>query len=88
MRFCEKKGVRLIHFSTTSVCGASADNYPPVTSVLDEQTLYIGQRLDTKYTNSKLLAERIVLEAVAERGLDAKVIRVGTLSARESDGEF
>ncbi len=88
VRFCEKKGVRLIHFSTTSVCGASADNYPPITSVLDEQTLYIGQRLDTKYTNSKLLAERIVLEAVAERGLDAKVIRVGTLSARESDGEF
>ena len=88
VKFCEKTGTRLIHFSTTSVSGASVDNYPPVTSVLDERTLYIGQRLDTKYTNSKLLAERVVLEAAAERGLDAKVIRVGTLSARESDGEF
>lgn len=88
VRLCEKTGARLIHFSTTSVCGASVDNFPPVSSVLDEQTLYIGQRLDTKYTNSKLLGEREVLEAVAERGLDAKVIRVGTLAAREKDGEF
>ena len=39
-------------------------------------------------TISKLLSERVVLEAIAEQGLDAKVIRVGTLSARESDGEF
>ncbi len=88
VKFCEKTGARLIHFSTTSVCGASVDNQPPVTSVLDEQTLYIGQRLDTKYSNSKLLSERVVLEAAADRNVDAKVIRVGTLSAREKDGEF
>ena len=88
VRLCKKCGARLIHFSTTSVCGASVDNFPPVSSVLDEQTLYIGQRLDTKYTNSKLLSEREVLQAVADGTLDAKVIRVGTLSAREKDGEF
>ncbi|MBR6400598.1 MAG: amino acid adenylation domain-containing protein [Firmicutes bacterium] len=88
VKFCKKKGVRLIHFSTTSVSGNSVDNCPPISSVLDEQTLYMGQRLDTKYSNSKLLSERVVLEAAAEQGLDAKVIRVGTLSARESDGEF
>ena len=34
MKLCEKIGARLIHFSTTSVCGASVDNQPPVTSVL------------------------------------------------------
>lgn len=88
VKFCENTGARLIHFSTTSVCGASVDNQPLAGSVLNEQTLYIGQRLDTKYTNSKLLSERVVLEAAAERNLDAKVIRVGTLSAREKDGEF
>ena len=33
------------------------------------------------------MGERVVLEAAVE-GLDAKVIRVGTLAARESDGEF
>lgn len=88
VKFCKKIGARLIHFSTTSVCGMSVDNKLPAGSVLNEQTLYIGQRLDTKYTNSKLLSERVVLEAVAEQNLDAKVIRVGTLSAREKDGEF
>ena len=30
----------------------------------------------------------MVLEAAANDGLDAKIIRVGTLAARESDGEF
>ena len=54
---------------------------------LDEQSLYFGQTLDNKYTSSKLMGERKVLEAAAD-GLDAKVIRVGTLAARESDGEF
>ena len=88
VKLCKKIGARLIHFSTTSVCGASVDNQPPAGTVLDEQSLYIGQRLDTKYTNSKLLSERVVLEAVADNKLDAKVIRVGTLSAREKDGEF
>ena len=34
------------------------------------------------------MGERMVLEAVAEKGLDAKIVRVGTLAARESDGEF
>lgn len=33
------------------------------------------------------MSERVMLEAAAN-GLDAKVIRVGTLAARESDGEF
>jgi thioester reductase-like protein len=44
--------------------------------------------VDNQYISSKLMSERIVLEAVAERGADAKVIRVGTLAPRESDGEF
>ena len=34
------------------------------------------------------MGERLVLEAVADNRIDGKVIRVGTLSARESDGEF
>ena len=35
----------------------------------------------------KFLAERAVLEAVSS-GLDGKVIRVGNLMSRNSDGEF
>lgn len=88
VRFCEETGARLIHFSTTSVAGAMVLSNPSDVKVLNEQSLYFGQRLDNQYTSSKLLSERAVLEAAAERGLDGKVIRVGTLAARESDGEF
>ena len=88
VRFCEETGARLIHFSTTSVAGALPLSTEPGMKVLDEKSLYYGQRLDNQYTSSKLLSEREVLEAVAKRGLDGKVIRVGTLAARESDGEF
>lgn len=88
IRFCEETGARLIHFSTTSVGGhmiVPAGHKPPV---LEENSFYYGQILDNQYTVSKMLAEREVMEAVAERRLDAKIIRVGTLAARESDGEF
>ena len=86
IRFCLEKDIRLIHFSTTSVGGAlPADGE---SHTLDEHILYYGQILENQYTSSKLLAEREVFESAAEKGLDAKVIRVGTLAPRESDGEF
>ncbi len=87
VRFCKEIGARLIHFSTVSVSGTTDDVSKLSRSELDEQSLYFGQTLDNKYTSSKLMSERVVLEAAAE-GLDAKIIRVGTLAARESDGEF
>ena len=87
-KLCEKIGARLIHFSTISVAGTAAEDSALQRTVLDERSLYFGQGLDNKYISSKLMGERMVLEAVAERGLDAKIIRVGTLAARESDGEF
>ena len=43
--------------------------------------------LTNKYVRSKFLAEREILSAVAD-GLHAKIMRVGNLSARYSDGEF
>ena len=88
IRLCEKLGARLIHFSTVSVAGTTDDLSKLSRQTLDEQSFYYGQTLDNKYTSSKLMGERMALEAVAERGLDGKVIRVGTLAARESDGEF
>ncbi|MBR6046080.1 MAG: amino acid adenylation domain-containing protein [Ruminococcus sp.] len=88
VKLCEKLGARLIHFSTISVGGTTDDLSSLSQSFIDEQSLYFGQTLDNKYTASKLMSERTVLEAAAEKGLDAKVIRVGTLAARESDGEF
>ena len=87
IKLCQKIGARMIHFSTVSVAGTTEDVSKLSRRELDEQTLYFGQSLDNKYTSSKLMGEREVLAAAAE-GLDAKVIRVGTLAARESDGEF
>ena len=88
VKLCKKIGARLIHFSTVSVSGTTDDRNKLSKTSLDEQTLYYGQTLDNKYTSSKLMGERMVLEAAANDGLDAKIIRVGTLAARESDGEF
>ena len=87
IKLCRKTGARMIHFSTVSVSGTTEDVSKLSRRELDEQTLYYGQSLDNKYTSSKLMGEREVLAAAAD-GLDAKVIRVGTLAARESDGEF
>ena len=87
IKLCKKINARLIHFSTISVAGTTDDITKLSRRELDEQSLYFGQSLDNKYTSSKLMGERKLLEAVAD-GLDGKVIRVGTLAARESDGEF
>lgn len=85
--FCEKTKSRLLHISTTSVSGFSVGDVPFADTVMNERMLYFGQVLDTKYGHSKFLAERAVLEAVS-RGLNAKIMRVGNLSARDADGEF
>ena len=85
--YCLGSGSRLIQVSTTSIAGDSVDNVPPVDTVISEAKLYVGQSLDNKYINSKFLAERYVLAAVAQ-GLQAKIMRVGNLMSRDADGEF
>ncbi|MBR1489498.1 MAG: amino acid adenylation domain-containing protein [Bacteroidales bacterium] len=89
MEFCLRTGARLVHISTTSVGEIWIDRGDgrPVPQ-LDERKLWFGQFLDNRYIHSKFLAERLILEAVAHHGLNAKVMRVGNLSPRSSDGEF
>ena len=53
-----------------------------------EQRFYMGQFLGNKYIYSKFMAERLILDAVALHGLRAKIMRVGNLAARSTDGEF
>ncbi len=77
----------MIHFSTTSTAGTIIVRDGQEVPALDEHTLWLGQKLDNKYAHSKFIAERTVLNAVTD-GLDAKIIRVGTLSPRKNDGEF
>ncbi|MBP5155047.1 MAG: amino acid adenylation domain-containing protein, partial [Clostridia bacterium] len=87
IKLAEEKHARLVQISTLSVAGENVDNkFPPAFRMFENQ-LYFGQDISNKYVNSKFMAEKAVIEA-AERGLDAKIIRVGNLMGRQSDGEF
>ncbi|MCR4908713.1 MAG: amino acid adenylation domain-containing protein [Lachnospiraceae bacterium] len=88
VKFCLATGARLIHFSTISVAGNVKNTPENAFLNLNEKNMYFGQSLDNQYTLSKMKAELEVMNAVAKEGLDAKVIRVGTLAARLRDGEF
>lgn len=85
--YCLKNRVRLIQISTSSVAGNSLDGVPMPLEPMTEHMLYFGQRMDNKYVLSKFRAERAVLENI-QHGLDAKIMRVGNLMARNQDGEF
>jgi len=85
IEFCLKSGSRLIQTSTHSVSGMM-DGGEPHTML--ESDLDFGQKLMTKYQESKFLAERSILDAVSKNGLKAKIMRLGNLMPRYSDGEF
>lgn len=86
--YCLKTRARMIHISTMSVGGMSVNGYPKPGTAMTEQMLYFGQYMDNKYVNSKFIAERTILENIKENRLNAKIMRVGNLSARNKDGEF
>ena len=86
VEFCIKTGAKLIHVSTASTRGLWVGEIK--NDVYTEQRLYMGQYLGNQYVYSKYMAERIILDAVALHGLNAKIMRVGNLAARSYDGEF
>ncbi len=88
IEYCLASGARLVHVSTVSVAGESLNGYPDPSILLDEHKLDFGQSLANQYVSSKYEAERLVLTNARDRGLNAKIMRVGNLSARSSDGEF
>lgn len=85
--WCANHDRRLIHISTVSVAG-EADLRTVARTQLTEQTLNLGQGLSNQYVKSKYDAENIILDAIAAGRLNAKIMRVGNISPRESDGEF
>ena len=84
--YCLKTGAKLVHVSTASTRGLWAGEIK--SDIFTEQRLYMGQFLGNKYIYSKFMAERLILNAVALHGLNAKIMRVGNLAARSTDGEF
>ncbi|MBO7576029.1 MAG: SDR family oxidoreductase [Bacteroidales bacterium] len=77
--FCLATGAALVHVSTTSTGGIWIGDRESV-PVLHEQSLYFGQKLGNQYMHSKFLADRLILDAVAHKGLRAKIMRVGNLA--------
>lgn len=53
-----------------------------------EADFYIGQEIQNKYIYSKYMAEHALLRAAVDDGLRVKLMRVGNLQGRISDGEF
>ena len=50
-------------------------------------TISVGNHgVDTPYIRSKAAAEQLIEDAVSQQALDARILRVGNLTARHSDG--
>ncbi len=84
---CEKRGVRLVQISTVSVPGIHTEESYENHVSLHENELFVIDDMDNKYAISKYNAELRMFDAI-ERGMSGKVIRVGNLMGRHSDGEF
>lgn len=87
IEIAKKKKTRIIQISTLSVAGENIDNKFDSSFRMKENMLDFGQDTSNKYVHSKFNAEKAILEE-CEKGLDGKIIRVGNLMSRESDGEF
>ena len=87
IELCQAKDARLVQISTVSVAGENV-NHALDSAVMFENMLYFGQDLSNQYARSKYDAEEAVLMELAEGALKAKIIRVGNLMSRNSDGEF
>lgn len=84
---CEETGAKLIQISTVSVAGENV-NHALDGQIMLENMLYFGQDLSNQYVHSKFEAEKAILTEIAAGRLSAKIIRVGNLMGRDSDGEF
>ncbi len=85
--FCKKHNAALVQISTLSVGGFIEQDMADIGVSLSEQRLWIRQDLSNAYLESKFLAEKMILLEIPN-GLRAKIMRVGNLQGRISDGEF
>ncbi len=87
IRWAREHGAAVVHISTYSVCGSASEEQIRGGMLLDEASLYVGQTIVNPYILSKYRAEYLLLQAAAA-GLPVKIMRVGNLQGRLSDGEF
>lgn len=84
----ERHDARLVQCSSLSVAGESVNGSIPIDYRFRETDLNIGQSLENKYIYTKYLAEQAVVDAVSRGRIRGKIVRLGNLAARDSDGEF
>ena len=86
--FAYQNGIRLMHLSSISVSGNYLVKQDNRNVDFSENDLYIGQHYqDNNYVYSKMEAEKLILQYM-NKGLNAKILRIGIASGRFSDGFF
>lgn len=86
--FAYQNNIRLMHLSSISVSGNYLVKQDNRNVDFSENDLYIGQHYqDNNYVYSKMEAEKLILNYM-EKGLTAKILRIGIASGRFSDGFF
>ena len=83
----KQRDAKLIQVSTISIPGAHTEETWKRRIKAYENALFVIDDMGNKYGISKFHAELKLLEAV-KNGLRGKIIRVGNLMGRHSDGEF
>lgn len=84
---CLKYNKRLVQISTVSVCGVYKSGAYDTPPKMYENDLFMLDSMENKYIISKYHAEQKIFDAI-DKGLRGKVVRVGNLMGRHSDGEF
>ncbi len=85
---CTKdKNAKMVQISTVSVAGVHTEETYKKQLKLYENTLFVADDMDNKYCISKYKAELKMYDAIKD-GMKGKIIRVGNLMGRYSDGEF
>ena len=86
--FAYENNIKLMHLSSISVSGNYLVKQNNRNVDFSENDLYIGQHYqDNNYVYSKMEAEKLILKYM-EKGLTAKILRIGIASGRFSDGFF
>ena len=80
-------GARMVQISTVSVPGVHTKETYIRQVKMHENELFVIDSMDNKYGISKYHAELKMIEAIKD-GLRGKIVRVGNLMGRHSDGEF
>lgn len=88
IEMCLALNKKLVQISTVSVAGQDTNHTLSPDKKIHENELFFGQDISNKYVNTKFRAEKALLEAVEQKNLNGKIIRVGNLMSRQSDGEF